>query len=260
MLLLGMQRHMELPNRFGHTRKGKPMLDYTATGTYVLVVTLVSLFLIVLLWQRQRSGKEITLWLFSGLAGLLLGAGGAAAAVQYLGYELKKAPPLRAASGEDLLDSDGEDEDDEGESEGGGGGGRRYGGGAGGPRTPSPKRQLTTLVRKLEILTGDIALGLSDGQVAAIDKVLGDLEQADTMTDEEAQTNCDQLTAILDEPQKAKHELIGLPRPTGSPPGGRRGSGGSEEEDANPFREEASAQAIKALRQRFQGGADASAE
>jgi len=230
------------------------MFDYNATGTYILVVTLASLFLIVLLWQRQRSGKQIALWLSSGLAGVLLGAGGAAAVVQYLGYEL-----MEVRQRPDALNGD--EEDDEGEAEGRRGGGRRFGGG--GPRAPSPKRQLTTLVRKLEILTGDIALNLSDEQAAAVCKVLADLDSTDLMTDEEAQGNYDELVGILNDDQKAKQEMIGLPRPPGGFGGGRRGQGGpdeDEEEDSNPFREKPNAQALKTVLQRLGGKADTTAE
>ena len=226
------------------------MLDYNATGTYILVATLASLFLIVLLWQRQRSGKQIALWLSSGLVGVLLGVSGAAAVVQYFGLELAKARQLPEAF----------DEDDSMEGEGGGRGegGRRFGGG--GPRSPSPKRQLTTLVRKLEIMTGDIALNLSDEQAAAVSKVLADFDSSDTMTDEEAQGKHDGLLAVLDDDQKAKQEMIGLPRSSGGFGGPRGGSDDAdEEEDPNPFREEANAQSLETVRQRLGGGTDPTA-
>ena len=50
------------------------LFNFNATGAYVLVVGLASVFLLILLLQKQRGGKEVCLWLFSGLVGMLLGA------------------------------------------------------------------------------------------------------------------------------------------------------------------------------------------
>lgn len=239
------------------------MFDYTAIGSYVLVVTLGALFVLILVWQKQRSGKVITVWFFSGLVGVLLGLGGTAAIGQLLGYEFTRARGIIVA---DL--SDGEDEDEEeGESGGGGmgggmgmgmaggmGGGGGGGGGFGrfgGP--PPPKRELTTLVRKLELLTGDVAVTLSDDQAASILKILAEIETPDTMTDDDAQSKLDELMAVLDDSQKAKQAAIRLARPPRSPGGGGPGGPGGEEadEDANPFQQEANAKALNELRGRF---------
>ena len=236
------------------------MLDYTAIGSYVLVVTLVALLVLILVWQKQRSGKVITVWFFSGLVGVLLGLGGTAAIGQLLGYEFARAREVVVLDPSDMED---EEEDEEGGGGMGGGmgmgmgmGGGMGGGGGGGGRfggPPSPKRELTTLVRKLELLTGDVALTLSDDQAASILEALDQIETSDTMTDDDAQSKLDELMAVLDDTQKAKEASIRLARsPRGSGGGGSGGSGGEETvEDANPFQQEGNAKALNELRGRF---------
>ncbi len=228
---------------------------FNATGTYILVVGLASVFVLVLLLQKQRSGKEVTLWLFSGLVGILLGAAGAMGVATYRGYELQRVydPPL---DGLGQAAGTGEGEDFASMMGGGPGmmgGGAGGPGGGGGPRKVPPKRQLTMLVSKLELLTGDIALSLSDDQAAAICEKLAEVEAAETMTDEEAQEKHDVLLAILNEDQKAKSEKIRLPRP---PRGGGGSPGGMpepEDENANPFKEGPNAEAAAALSERLGG-------
>jgi hypothetical protein len=256
------------------------MFDYTAIGSYVLVVTLGTLFVLVLLAQKQRSGKVVTVWLFSGLVGVLLGLGGTAAIGQFLGYEFSRVPPDVSVS--DLAGMQGEEEAGPGGGMGGGMGGGSAGMGSGGMSSagmgsggmgmgggmggggfggqPSPKRELTTLVRKLELLTGDVALKLSDEQSVSLVKVLAEIETPEMMTDEEAQSRFDGLMAVLDDAQKAKEAAIGLPRrprgaggggPGGGGPGGGGPGGEGANPDANPFREEANAKALNELRGRF---------
>ena len=237
---------------------------FNATGAYVMVVGLASVFVLVLLLQKQRGGKEISLWLFSGLVGILLGAAGGFAVVTYRGFELQRIPPpIEVGLSSDDL---GEDESEESEGSGmggerGGSGGPGGGGGPGGARTIPPKRQLTTLVQKLELLTGDIALTLSEDQAAAIREMVAEAEAAETMTDEEAQAKYDALLGVLDEDQTAKQEKIRLARPPRGG-GGSGGMGGGEEEDenANPFKEEPNAQAAAALSQRLGGKKDSPPE
>ena len=185
---------------------------FNETGAYVLVVGLASVFVLVLLLQKQRGGREVSLWLFSGLVGALLGAAGALAVVTYLGLELN-----RKQTNLDLPDNQLQGSEDLGMmADMGGGpggpGGPAAGGGFGGPRSIPPKRQLTTLVRKLELLTGDIALTLSQDQAAAILEILAEAEAAETMTDEQAQEKFDALLAVFNEEQTAKQEKIRLAR------------------------------------------------
>ena len=244
---------------------------FNATGAYVMVVGLASVFVLVLLLQKQRGGKEVSLWLFSGLVGILLGAAGAMALASYRGFELQRIPiPIEVGLSSDDLGEGESEASEESERSGmmggmgggrGGSGGPGGGGGFGGARSIPPKRQLTTLVQKLELLTGDIALTLSEDQAAAIREMVAEAEAAETMTDEEAQAKYDALLGVLDEDQTAKQEKIRLARPPRGG-GGSGGMGGGEEEDenANPFKEEPNAQAAAALSQRLGGKKDSPPE
>ena len=248
---------------------------FNATGAYVLVLGLASVFVLVLLLHKQRSGKEIKLWLFSGLVGILLGAAGAIAVTTYLGYELSRRlivreQPSGGAPGGAPMGGMGGGPGMMGGMGGGpgmmggmGGGPGMMGGMGGGPPSIPPKRQLTTLVRKLELLTGDIALTLSDDQAAAICGMLAEVEAADTMTDEEAQEKYDALLGVLNEDQTAKQEKIRLARSPAGGGGGMPGMMGGpppEDENANPFKEAPNAEAAAALSQRFGGKEDPPAE
>ena len=75
------------------------MLTYNEIGIYVQVVSLLSVFVIVLVARQGRTRKDVSIWLISGLVGILLGAAGAGAVVQALGYELAKkyVPPAGIA-------------------------------------------------------------------------------------------------------------------------------------------------------------------
>jgi hypothetical protein len=126
----------------------------------------------------------------------------------------------------------------------------------GGPgRGPSPKRELTMLVRKVDLLTGDIALNLSTEQSAGLAEILVRIQAQESMTDEQATAARDEILALMDEGQKAKQDAIGLPFSRGGG-GGRGGPGGGEAppEDANPFADEQNAQALTALLDRLGGG------
>ena len=237
------------------------MLSYNAMGTYVLVVTLATVFVIVLVARQRRSQKDIAIWLISGLVGIILGAAGAAGIVQAWGYTLTpKFDPLLASA----LGTDEDGTGEEGEDMGGGMGMEGPGGmGLGGPggmggRGPSPKRQLTTLVRKVNLLTGDIALNLSDEQGAALAAILGTMKSQETMTDVDATALNEEILDVFNVDQKAKQEAISLPRGArggrgGGPGGGSPGGpgGGEQDENANPFAEEQNAGALDALLERF---------
>ncbi|MBC8873959.1 MAG: hypothetical protein H8E44_31345 [Planctomycetes bacterium] len=251
------------------------MLSYTTMGTYVLVVTLATVFVIILVARQQRAEKDLAIWFISGLVGILLGAAGAAAVVQTLGYDIVK-------SYSDPLEGDLGGDSEEGMDEGGGmgmggmggpgggmggpgGGMGGPGGGMGGGRGPSPKRQLTMLVRKVDLLTGDVAMNLTDEQGTALAEILGKIKSQETMTDEDATALNEEILAVFDEDQKAKQEAVGLPRGArggrgggpggGGPGGGGPGGGGEQAEDANPFAEEQNAEALDALLGRLGGPA-----
>ena len=252
------------------------MLSYTTMGTYVLVVTLATVFVIILVARQQRAEKDLAIWFISGLVGILLGAAGAAAVVQTLGYDIVK-------SYSDPLEGDLGGDSEEGMDEGGGmgmggmggpgggmggpgggmggpgGGMGGPGGGMGGGRGPSPKRQLTMLVRKVDLLTGDVAMNLTDEQGTALAEILGKIKSQETMTDDDASALNEEILTVFDDDQKAKQEAISLPRGPrggrGGGPGGGGPGGGEQAEDANPFGEERNAESLDALLGRFGGPA-----
>ena len=126
----------------------------------------------------------------------------------------------------------------------------------GGGGQPQPKRQLTTLVRKLELLTGDVAITLSPEQTTAIQTALNELIAIEKLTDDEAKDKHEKLLALLDEKQQAKQEAIGLPFRRGGGGGGMgggMGGGAPPDPDANPFADEANAKALKSLHERLGG-------
>ena len=127
------------------------------------------------------------------------------------------------------------------------------GGGMGG-RGPSPKRQLTSLVRKLELLTGDVGIVLTDEQRQEFAQRLSGLATLTALTDEEAEKLQGELLGLLDDSQKAKQEAIGLPfrRGGGGPGGGGPGGGGPPAApDANPFADEENAKPLSSLLDRL---------
>lgn len=132
----------------------------------------------------------------------------------------------------------------------------------GGPQAPRPKQELITLVRKLDLLTGDIAISLSPQQKLALAECLKDIDAADKMSDEEAKAACDKIQDVLDKDQQARLEAIALPRPArgaGGPPGlgapgakgEAKGPAAKPDEAANPFKRETEAKALKSLRDRL---------
>ena len=128
----------------------------------------------------------------------------------------------------------------------------------GGDRSPSPKHQLTTLVRKIDLLTSDVALNLSDEQGAALAKLLGKIKPQKAMTEDDASAVNEEIVNLFDDDQITKLEAICLPT-GGDGRGGRPrvgglgglAEGGEEDEKANPFAEQRNAQAVDALLGRF---------
>jgi hypothetical protein len=246
--------------------KDNEMLNYTAVGTCVLILTLGTILVIALVIHKEKSGKGVGTAILTALIGILLGAGGAAAGVQIMGYDLK-----RVGSFEVPEEADPSGTDAEGGGMGmmgmggggmGGGMGMMGGGGMGGSRGGGTKRQLTTLVRKINLLTGDVALELTEEQSNQLVGILNRIQTQDTMSDEEAETLQKQLLALLTEEQTAKQEAISLPRRRrGGAAGGAGGMGGgmgmmggggdAPSPDANPFEQEQNSGALGSLLQRF---------
>jgi hypothetical protein len=99
-------------------------------------------------------------------------------------------------------------------------------GGGGGGAAAAGKRNLTSLVGKLELLSRanlKLHVELDPDQVKNIAEQLAALDAAETMTAEEAQSHLESLEALLTPEQKETISLIGLP---GGGPGGQRGGGG----------------------------------
>ena len=133
------------------------------------------------------------------------------------------------------------------------------------------------LVRKLELLTGDVAIKLSDEQTSQVHALLKEIETAETLSEEDAQQKHDALLALMEDAQKAKTEAVSIPfrrggsggrgGSAGNNSGGRGGSegnsgggnrGASAEDNTNLFRDGSSAEAIQALIGRL--GPDEAAE
>ncbi len=233
------------------------MFGFEAMSSYVLTLGLATVFVLVWISRQQKTKQDAQIWLMSGVVGVLLGAAGAAASVQLLGFQVTEIPKKEPA---------GEASTSTPPAMGGGGGmmggaggppgggmmgmGGGGGGGFGGPR---PKQQLTNLVRKLELLTGDVALTLTAEQQPEVAKRLDALAELKTLTDNEAEAKYNDLLSLLDDAQKAKQDAIGLPFRRGG--GGGFGGGTQPPPDANPFESEQNANALQTLRDRVKGSA-----
>ena len=134
--------------------------------------------------------------------------------------------------------------------DGGGMAGRGKGGGGGGGRGgPSPKTQLATLVDKLDVLTSKpLAIELSPEKKTKVGELLKGLDQKAELTDEEAKEKLDSLLDQVKD-QKSTLEAAGYRWP-GEGGGGGRGAA----PPANPFKEEANSQHLKALQERLAKG------
>ncbi|MHB9079894.1 MAG: hypothetical protein ACYC3X_20635 [Pirellulaceae bacterium] len=277
-------------------------LSLDTIGIGILLVMLLTLMFAVLISQRQRNQKTIGIWMGSVLIGLLLGSALTLGALRLGGYRPPQGNAMSVPGGGPAASASAPSGGMGGGMMGGGMGGGMMGGGMGGGMMgggmgggmmgggmggPSPKRDLTTLVRKLELLTGKIGITLTAEQSASVNTALADIETAEKMSDEVAKSKLDTLMALLDNDQKSALDAIGLPRPqrgaggpggpgaggpgaggpggpgaggpgAGGPGGpgaggpGAGGPGGSPPAaDANPFQQDTNVEALKSLRQRF---------
>ena len=259
---------------------GATLFGYEAVSSFILSLGLLTVFALIWVTRQQKTKKDLNIWMASGMVGLLLGAAGVTAATHGLGFQVTEIPPKSEAAtagatspaggmpapgtagppGVGMVVPGGGGMGGPG---GGGGmmGGMTGGGGmGGGGRGPSPKRQLTTLVRKLELLTGDVGIALSDEQKIEVAKRLDEFAELKSLTDEDAEKKYKELLVLLDDGQKAKQDAVGLPFRIGGGGGGGGfgggGFGGSGQQpapDANPFDDEAAGKALKSLRERVKG-------
>lgn len=130
-------------------------------------------------------------------------------------------------------------------------GGARAGGGG---RGPSSKTQLTTLVNKLDQLTGKpLAVSLTEEQSRKVREQLAGLSDKDELSDEDAKKKLDTILEVIAN-QKEVLESAGYRWP-GQPPaigGGNRPPGG--EVPANPFKDEQNGGRLKSLQERLAKG------
>ena len=232
------------------------LMHMDAVVTYILSMGLLVILLLVWLVHKQRTGQGFVLWLASGLVGILLGSVGSFAVVCASGLIITAVPkplPADAQAGTAAAQMAASTPPASGTPPAGGMGGGGMGGGmgmGGGGRGPNPKRDLTTLVRKLNLLTDDISLQLTPEQTTALLKGLNGVDAAEKFSDDEAKKMYEELFAILNDDQKAKLDVIGLPFGRGTGGGGGMG-GGQPDPHANPFQQENNLKALKSFRGRF---------
>jgi hypothetical protein len=225
------------------------MVSPDGISIYILTIALLALVSGVFINHRHKNAKTVSIWLASSFLGLLLGAAGALSACYLLDYEVVKQlelPAIARLSDEDpdLAVTGNPGADGSGPGQGGRGGGSRGGG-----RQLPARFQLTMLVRKLDLLTGDIAIALTADQSRDIHALLKEIESSESLSDEQAQARHDALLGLLDDSQQAKTSAVSLPFRRG---GGSRGSAGSEGgSESTPFREGSGADSIQALLERL---------
>ena len=204
--------------------------------------------------QKSPPQRIRPVWVSSGLTGIVLGAGAMVVAMHLLGYD------FQTASSRTPWGTPGPSGRSDPAAPGGAMPALMPMGGGGGGRA---KRNLTALVGKMELLSKGLQFELNAEQTARIAEQLAQLEQAEKMTSDQAQTHLEALEAILTDEQKATLVAIDLPRAgqPGGGGGGRRGAGpvdpmasmtaiavpggggtggggGGGSDDENPFRQE----------------------
>jgi len=217
------------------------MVNPDGVSIYILTIALLALVSGVLINHRHKNEKTVSIWLASSFLGLLLGAAAALSACYLLGYEVVKQielPAIARLSDEDPDLAEAGNPGPAGSRPGEGG----RGGGRGGSRQLPASFQLTMLVRKLDLLTGDIAIVLTAAQSRDIHALLQEIEAAESLSDEQAQVQHDALLTLLDDSQQAKTSAVSLPFRRGR---GSVGSAGGSE--SNPFREGSGTDSIRAL-------------
>ncbi len=236
------------------------MFDTNVGSVYLVCIALVAVLLVVYLWEKQRRKQALPVWLAASMIGILLGSVATIAVIYSVGYDIQ---PARRASAQ----LNGIANQPAGIVNGSGANrmsapGSGFGDSMGSmpPPSLSPKQQLTTLVRKLERLTADGSLNLTDEQKTAADRLLADIESVETMSAEEAQAAHEKLLGSLEEDQKSQVEAMQLPL-NGSGAGATGGGFGRpafgstfgghpvDDNDTNPFLEATNATALERLRQ-----------
>lgn len=208
--------------------------------------------------------KSLPTSIVSGILGLVVGGGLTFLGLQYLGYSSEQtlSGAASASSSPPQSTSGGMGGGMMGGGGGmmGGGGGMMGGGGGmmGGGNAPRGKRNLTTLVAKLDLASKGIAFQLNQQQSSTLAEQLALLEQPEKMTQDEAQERCDALEAILDDGQKETLASFEMPRGARGGGGGGGGGGpagppgGGEPDESNPFQDETNQARLRSLLERLQ--------
>ncbi|HVA49789.1 MAG TPA: hypothetical protein VNH11_25705 [Pirellulales bacterium] len=211
---------------------------------------------------KNAIQKPLPAWITSGVLGLVLGAGGCFVTLYFYGYAPLESlvdnsgPPPAAMAG---TMPGGGGMGGGGMGGGGMGGGGMGGGGMGGTGGPRGKRNLATLVAKLDLASKRISCQFDSEQTAELAAQLAALSQPDKMTQDEAQELCDSLEAVLSDEQKETLALFELPRGAVSVGGGGKPPGRTEDpnavppDDNNPFQQEANQTRLHSLLDRLKG-------
>jgi gas vesicle protein len=201
------------------------------------------------------ANPSVPVVISTGLICLVLGAGvGSVAAVWYaptFGKEQREpdSPEKMGKGGDaapmaDVAGGMGKGGMGKGKGKGKGGFGKGKGGqGKGGFAAPSPKRQLASLVTKLDQLTEKpLTIKLSDEQKAKIAEQLAGLDKAEDLADGDAKMRMDAILDVV-KGDRAVLEAAGFIWPGGgmrTPP----------QDSPNPFSSEENANRLKALQAR----------
>ncbi len=224
---------------------------------------------------KGKSPQSVPAWITSGVLGLALGGGATFLAMHYFVLypprpSMDVPPPGMGGPAPGMGGGGMGGGGMGGGGMGGGGmggggmGGGMMGGGGGGGAAARAKRDLTSLVGKLDLLSQGVRVEVSPEQATELCEKLALLETAEKMTSDEAQANLESLEASLTDDQKAALASIELPRPPrsaggggpmggGGPSRGMSGAGGGQPDDENPFRQETNQLRLTELLTRLKG-------
>jgi hypothetical protein len=201
---------------------------------YVLIGGVLVIFVGLGLRQLETLQKTVPLWLWSALAGIMVGAGVAAFAVHKVeslhkgGQANESRLSANSATGSSIPSPMG------GPMAGGPGGGRGGGapsGGPGGGSAPRSRRDLTALIGKLEILTRGLHLDFDAEQKTKLALAIEAIDKDAEMTEEAAKEYLDTINEILTAEHADVLASIELPRAGraggAGGPGGQGGPGGA---------------------------------
>ncbi len=229
--------------------------------SFTLIVIGGGLGVVVLglaLRQVESMQKNIPLWLFTGLMGILLGGGATMVAMHGIGYHWTKQPvsevgvagqqmsmsgmggPMNTGGGPGMGGGMGGGPPGMGGGPPGMGGGMgggmpgmgggmpgMGGGGGGAGATPPARRTLPALIGKIDLVLGGLQLKLDDERAAKLAASIKGLEDAEEMTEESAKDYLDAINDLLTDQEKEILASFNLPAARqGGGGGGPGGMGG----------------------------------